>query len=181
MPAYSGADGNGDRTIDEHDYGVWRAHFGQSVPPLGAGSGVSSATASAAPVASVDESAVAGTSMSLSVSDPNQSGEPLGTSGTEQGVSQREIPLPLLAPASLSLAPYRSPVRRSLGTQRTFHASRDDEALVAWLASQPDTKKQFYDYDAAETWASEGVRDADDVHIDSVERVFAQLASNLFA
>jgi hypothetical protein len=29
LPAYSGADGNGDGAINSTDYGVWRAHFGQ--------------------------------------------------------------------------------------------------------------------------------------------------------
>jgi hypothetical protein len=32
LPAYSGADGDGNSTIDEGDYGVWTAHFGQSLP-----------------------------------------------------------------------------------------------------------------------------------------------------
>ena len=37
VPAYSGADGDGDTTIDQDDYGVWRAHFGQTVPASGSG------------------------------------------------------------------------------------------------------------------------------------------------
>ena len=62
--------------------------------------------------------------------------------------------------------------------QRTFAASRCDAALVAWLATQPDTKKQFDDVGAAEMWESEGESDSDDVHMESVEQVFALLASN---
>ena len=41
LPKYSGADGDGDGTIDQDDYGMWRAHFGESLPPQGAGSGAS--------------------------------------------------------------------------------------------------------------------------------------------
>jgi CSLREA domain-containing protein len=36
LPAYSGADGDGDGTIDQDDHGVWRANFGRTI---GAGSG----------------------------------------------------------------------------------------------------------------------------------------------
>ena len=38
---YTGADGDGDGTIDQDDYGVWRGHFGQSyIPDVGSGSTV---------------------------------------------------------------------------------------------------------------------------------------------
>ena len=36
---YSGADGSGNGVIDKADYGVWKAHFGEALPPPGAGSG----------------------------------------------------------------------------------------------------------------------------------------------
>ena len=36
---YSSADGSGNGIIDQADYGVWRSHFGQTLPPPGAGSG----------------------------------------------------------------------------------------------------------------------------------------------
>ena len=41
MP-FSGADGDGDTTIDQDDYGVWRAHFGMTVPLAAAGSSAAS-------------------------------------------------------------------------------------------------------------------------------------------
>jgi predicted outer membrane repeat protein len=44
LPAYSGADGNGDGTISPLDYGVWRAHFGEAASPQGAKSQVPAAT-----------------------------------------------------------------------------------------------------------------------------------------
>jgi hypothetical protein len=35
VPQYSGADGDGDEMIGEGDYGVWRANFGNALPPPG--------------------------------------------------------------------------------------------------------------------------------------------------
>jgi hypothetical protein len=35
VPAFSGADGDGDGTIDQDDYGVWTANFGETLPPPG--------------------------------------------------------------------------------------------------------------------------------------------------
>ena len=46
---YSGADGDGDGTIDQDDFNVWKAHFGQTLP--GAGSGTGAATESVEPLA----------------------------------------------------------------------------------------------------------------------------------
>ena len=56
---YGGADGSGNGLVDQDDYGVWRAHFGEMLPPPGAGNAVGSATASATFVAPVGESMVA--------------------------------------------------------------------------------------------------------------------------
>ncbi|MEX2308382.1 MAG: right-handed parallel beta-helix repeat-containing protein [Pirellulales bacterium] len=39
IAAYSGADGSGNGSVGQEDYGVWRTHFGQELPPPGAGSG----------------------------------------------------------------------------------------------------------------------------------------------
>ncbi len=177
LVAYTGADGSGNGTIDPADYNVWRAHFGQTPPPPGAGSGVNSATASAAPVAPVDESVLAGTSMSLSVNDLTQTAELLGASGAKQDASQHENHPSVLALASSLNTSYRPSVQRSLGTQRPVPASRRDDALVAWLASQPDTKKQLEDSGATKTRESEEVSGADDIAMDSSEQVFALLDS----
>ena len=82
-------------------------------------------------------------------------------------------------PASSPFTHYRAAVRGSLVAKQVLAASRRDDALVAWLASQPDTKKQqFEESSDVETWASDVVRGADDVDIDSFQQVFAQLASN---
>ena len=188
IPAFSGADGDGDTTVDQDDLGVWRSHFGQMVG-AGSGSGAGLVVGSGASVegevgsaegvvriedrgSSGDESAVVKTSVGLSV------GEPQRINGDEQAAIRRENPPLVLAPASSPFTRYRPAGRRSPGAVREIAASRDDEALVAWLATQPDTKKQFEDLDATESWASEDVNDTDDVYIDSVEQVFAQLAYN---
>ncbi len=39
VPAFSGADGDGDGVIDQDDNDVWRANFSATLPPSGAGSG----------------------------------------------------------------------------------------------------------------------------------------------
>ena len=173
VPAHSGADGDGDTTIDQEDYGVWRAHFGQTVPPPGAGSGAASAAEAAA-----NESTGAETSLSLTIGEPNQSIEPPPTSSGEQPASQRDTPLPMLALGSSPFTPNRPASRGSVASQPTLAASPRDEALVAWLASQPGAKKQFDDFGTAETLASEDASDADEVEMDSIEQVFAQLTSN---
>ena len=46
LTPYSGADGNGDGHIGPEDYNVWRAHFGQSLPPGGGGAAATSSSVS---------------------------------------------------------------------------------------------------------------------------------------
>jgi hypothetical protein len=116
---------------------------------------------------------------SLSSTDVlNQIAEPLGTSSAEQVTSHDKIRLAFPLSASSLFSPYRPAVRGSLGAQRLFTVSRRDESLVAWLASQPDTKKQFDQLGTAEIWESDDASEADGVYIDSIELVFAQLESN---
>jgi hypothetical protein len=178
LPAFSGADGDGDGTIDQDDYVVWRANIGQTLPPPSVGSGMNSATSSVAPVAPVGVLIGVETSIRMSVSDPNQTADPLGASGAEEVASQRKNLRPIFAPASSLFARYRPAIRGSLRATLATAVSRCDEALVDWLASQPDTKKQCKESGTSETCASENARIADDIHIDSVEQVFALLASN---
>jgi subtilisin-like proprotein convertase family protein len=46
VPAFSGADGDGDGAIDENDYDLWRADFGNTQSPPAAGSGIGQASSS---------------------------------------------------------------------------------------------------------------------------------------
>jgi hypothetical protein len=174
---YSGTDGSGNGNVGSEDYDVWRAHFGQSLPPPGAGSGLGNAPASTAPIALVDESTGVATSTSSFIDERDQIVEMPITSGENQAANQRKGLSPVLAPASSPFAPDRPAVRRSVNVQRTFAVSRSDDALVAWFFSQLVTK-QFEEMGATETWASEDVSSADDVYMDSVEEAFAQLSSN---
>ena len=178
VPAFSGADGNGDTTIDQDDLAVWRRHFGQTIPPTGAGSGLSITAASAAQAAPARESTGQETLRSLYVGDPNRAMSPRETSGAGQAAIQREIRPLSFVPLPSLFAPYRSVTRASLDAQQTIAASRRDEALVAWLATHPDTKKHFEDARAAETWTREGGSNTAEPQMESVEQVFAQLASN---
>jgi hypothetical protein len=166
VAAYSGADGDGDGVIDQDDYGVWRAHFGETLPPPGAGSGSAISSAALAGPAAGKGNMEGGVA----------SGE--GTSSEKQAASQRLSPMPVVASASWHFGPYRPTIRSSLGAQRAISASRRDESLLAWLVSQPGAKEHFEDSLAAETWECEDMRWADDLHMESVEQVFAQLAGN---
>ena len=55
--------------------------------------------------------------------------------------------------------------------------SRRDETLLSRLASQPDSKNQLDDFNSTKTRASEDGSDGDDFYRDSVEQVFALIAS----
>ena len=115
--------------------------------------------------------------MNLSVNDPNQTAEPVGASGAKQEASQPENRPSVSAPAYSPFTSYRPSVHRTRGTQQPIPVSRADEALVAWLASQPDRKKQLEDSGATEMRKSEDVSGADDIATDSVEQVFVLLGS----
>jgi len=116
--------------------------------------------------------------MSPIVSEPNQTVMSQGTNGEKQAANHRKAPPTVLAPASLNFAAYRPAVRSSLGAQQAIPASRHDEALIAWLASRPGTREQIAESDATENWDCEVVLGASDILNDSIEQVFAQLASN---
>jgi hypothetical protein len=151
---------------------VWTRNFAETLPP-GAGG---STNASEAASESFDDSTDAGISMSLSVARSNQTAELLETNRAEQAAIRRESAPPALAAAS---TPFGRPaIRGSFSAQRSIVASQHDEALVDWLSLQTDTMKPFEDSGATEMRASEDMSGADDIDIDSVEQVFAQLASN---
>ena len=116
--------------------------------------------------------------MSFSIVEPHQTPRQRGLSSATQAVGQPINPMPVLAPASSHFAAYRPAVRGSLGALRASAASQCDEGLAAWLASLPNTKEPFDDSGAAETWKSEDASRADDVYMDSIEQVFAQLTSH---
>ena len=177
LVAYAGADGDGDGNIDQDDYEVWRTHFGKTLLASGAGSGAGNAAASTAFVASVDESRIAESSLGPSVGERNKTAESLGTSSAPQAASQRVNTLSFVPPALSLSVHYRPAVHKVSGSQNTIAQSRRDETLLSWLASQPDSKNQLDDFNSTKTRASEDGSDGDDFYRDSVEQVFALIAS----
>ncbi len=176
MP-YSGADGSGNGIVGPEDYDVWKSHFGQTLPAPSGSGGLSVATASAALVVPSDESTVTGNSLGSSASKPRQTAQRQRNSDGEQAASPRENPPPVLAPAYSPVTSYRPSPRRSVGAQQAIVGSRRDETLMAWLATQPDSRKRFDDSSDVEVWASKDACGANDVQRDTVEQVFAQMSS----
>ncbi len=174
---YSGADGSGNGSVGPEDYGVWRAHFGQTLPAAGIGSGLSGATASAAPVSLVDESTRVATSMNVYANDPDQTVGMPRTGSEKLAVDRRDGLSPVLHLASQPFAAYAPAVRRSVEVRRSFAEGRRDDALLAWSASQLETKRQRVEIDAT-GWASEDAIGANNVDMDPVDEVFSQLSSS---
>jgi hypothetical protein len=177
LALYSGADGNGDGTINQYDYAVWRAHFGETLSPPGAGSGLSGATSSEVAVALVHESTGTEDLDRLAIDQPSQTVVSRGTSVEGLGLKQPKNRSYAFASASLPFTRVRSAVRRPLSSVRTIAASRHDDGLVAWLALQPSTQRQLEDSASAKTGESKDTDDASDAQMDCLEEVFAQLAS----
>ena len=94
-----------------------------------------------------------------------------------QAASQRVNTLSFVPPALSLSVHYRPAVHRVSGSQNTISQSRRDETLLSWLASQPDSKNQLDDFNSTKTRASEDGSDGDDFYRDSVEQVFALIAS----
>ncbi len=105
-PAYSGADGNGDGTIDDGDYDAWWAHFGET---LGSGAAVGSAAPEIGALA--DRQAEPDLPLLWPVSD-RATGPTVGL----RGAAERETFGP-----------------RAVRGQET--RAEHDDALIAWLAA----------------------------------------------
>ena len=70
----------------------------------------------------------------------------------------------------------RPALRPLLSAEQAVAAGRGDVGLVAWLASQPDTKRRS-DVEEANTWNDEGQSNMTDGRLDSIDEVFALLTS----
>jgi hypothetical protein len=195
VPAYSGADGDGDGTIDQDDFNVWKAHFGQTLP--GAGSGTGAATESVEPVApqllAVVSQPVESSSNAQSpeahqpqtvVSEPvtqvehataDENSASLQGSESKRAVESRRANAELLAPHSSRATSPRPAARATFGAVPALAARRRDEALVAWLALQPDTERRSGPFEEANTWKDEDKRNTDHWQLDSVDQVFERL------
>jgi hypothetical protein len=170
---YSGADGDGDGVVDQDDFEIWLAHVGETLAAPGAGSLAESIT-----VAAPSNESTSVEISPRSLLRMNQTPVPREATGDEQTASQRNNYLPDLVPASSPFAHGRPAVRGLLGAELAPAASRHDEALMAWLASQSATKPQSDALDVDEKWNAEDANDSDDIHIDSVDQIFLLLADS---
>jgi hypothetical protein len=161
---YSGADGNGNGVADQADYGFWRAGFGETLLPPGASSGESIATAVAEPITPIPGATSENGSESLHDSAPSQAVEPRGSHAV------------VLAPG-YSRTVHRPSARAFLGTGLTSIENRRDDALVAWMATRSVTTPQVEGFDEPKAWNRDEANSAIDLNLDSVDRVFAQMAS----
>ncbi len=137
VPAYSGADGDGDGMVDQDDYGVWRAHFGQTV---GAGSGVSGEGASGG-VGGV--SSGAGAAFFAEGQGVQSAQQPSALLGVDAAFDARgrETGAQLVPTvAAFGTAGPASRDARSMGPHASLllrgAIERRDDALVAWLNSR---------------------------------------------
>jgi uncharacterized delta-60 repeat protein len=136
VPAYSGADGDGNTAVEQADYGVWTAHFGES---FGSGSGSQSLPGQlsvseklphvAAPLGAAD------LTPQRSSADMQRSGE------AEQGDSR------------LRIADVAWPVVENRGSRVEGRAARNtatsywrwrDDALLAWAAARRDAQLEKF-------------------------------------
>ena len=189
VTAYSGADGNGNGMIDEADYGVWKSHFGQIVPLPGAGSGAAASGeergASAAPVRAAaviedphppDNSRPLPEREVLISAHAEPIAQPLRTSGEDERASQGENPPPVLAPRSLLLAPHWQVSRSPLSSGRALAVSRRDEALLTWLALQPNGQPHRNDFEYETIQKDQATDEPAEFRFDAVDEVFGMLA-----
>jgi hypothetical protein len=130
VPAYSGADGDGDGMIDQGDIGVWRAHFGQTLPAAGAGNG-----AGEAPSVEVQElRAVAPSTLSIAT---EQVGETIVQMPTETTSAPAETDAAIARAASFAVLKTRSVgqdsssrSRRRINRYHVAESGEDDLPLL---------------------------------------------------
>lgn len=198
LTAYSGADGDGDGTIDNDDLLVWRANFGNVFP--GAGSGAQNATpnepvtgASAAqgssvepvsneapafssPVSAVAGNAEAGNSPDWPSTLPSQPAATSNTASAKSAAFSIQVPFAGL--------PFWAADRRASESQPS-HAPRSntvvreplhhDVALEAWLATHTWVANSSVGISNSKTSSLDENSSPCDDDIDATEQAFAQL------
>jgi hypothetical protein len=162
VAAYSGADGSGNGIVDAADYDLWKMHFGQVVPTSGAGA----ATALAEPVAPVDSSAA----------DPDPG--LLATAATPRPEANE-----IVAERQTSANTIRSPLNGGLGQavilELTPPPAADglrDEALLTWLALQPDSQPRRDDFEHQTVHEDQATDEPAEFLFDAVDEVFETLS-----
>jgi hypothetical protein len=175
VPPFSGADGDGDGTVDQDDLALWKTHFGQTLP--GAGGGASAAMQPPQPVEHQPRAAPAEPANSSAIAELPVGHQPQ-TSALEPVDQAAKVEQATGARVSGSFPvsdpnPARQPrpSRPSLRVTIQPAATRRDDALLAWLASQPNIEPS-HAFDELSTWNDNGERDSISDQLDSLDQAF---------
>ena len=188
-PPFTGADGDGDSSIDPDDHDVWTAHFGETVPQPAAGSGAGLAevqpqapavSSTAAQILDGEDSANSTLAEPVQLvadvkSDENSASRRVDRSqeAVEPSASRGEF----LALRSSLRIPSRPATRASILARPALAASRRDHTLVAWTASHRDLTRKVEESVAIDRWKNDDADKADETYTGSIDEVFALLAS----
>jgi hypothetical protein len=151
---YSGADGSGNGVVDMADYDLWKTHFGQTL----SGSGSAAALVATAPLKSVaandpfTAAPVADATLASSTA-PNSFRAEFGA----------EKPLQVTVPRILS--------------DTSVTAVRQDNALLAWLASRQEGQRRQDDVEAVGFVDDRAAVESTDSRFDAVDELFDALST----
>lgn len=169
-PPYSGADGNGSGAVDQNDYGVWTANFGNSLPGGGGGSGAEAEPAALSVELEASSSPLIAAPAAASVVTVAQDASEKSSLADEGFGDSIIVDSPTIIHAS-SQDRFSSTAPGSVDSD-----DLSDAALVAWLVSlaegpQPDDHDDSSDADSAE-W-----RDESFDSLDSLDSIFELLGA----
>ncbi len=179
IPTYFGADGDGDGRVDDDDYGVWRSHFGQTLPPPG-GSAVAgvydpgSGVAATVDVIAHDAGLIEATNNTAGLIEATNNNAGLIEASYSSGVSAAARPTIPDVPAETRAQQGMNPIHPHPSPLPAGEGENRDDALVAWLASRGDDREG----DSVETGpvTNDGTaRDATDDAFDAFDAAFSTL------
>jgi hypothetical protein len=172
------ADFNGDTVVDAADYVVWRKNLGQTLPSPAVGGEASAAVVQTNLGTSVARSVGEHLSQGAHPGVQNQAPEPRGASRAEQTVDGDHFGFRLI-PETSRRSPHRPGISARIGEPHPLAVLIRDDALMAWLSSQPQTRNDnaLTGFDRANVAENNDLKNADDYRIDSLCAAFALLAN----
>jgi hypothetical protein len=174
LAAFSGADGDGNGVIGQGDYAVWRAHFGQMLP--GAAAGASNAARLELTVAPIGEAASSATS-EVAMAVPTTAKV---VSDTEPSLAKPGVGSELVWFADAEGSPRARARQDAVTTWGRADALPHDSGLLAWLSSPRFNKLPEAEDIGSSRHSSEDVTQDDGSEANSVDEIFAGLASARF-
>jgi hypothetical protein len=126
---YSAADGNGDGSVDQLDYDVWKTNFGQTFAPQGSGA-LASVPASTVTPQRVEQS---GSTQQLAADPHDETSNVPAEMNTIASDLQIVTAAPIRSPGG-TLVNKRG---QSMSHMRLGTAIRQDAGLLAWLSTYP--------------------------------------------